>query len=145
MGFFSSFVSTFFPSTKVYLAGSFIQRPQMRLRADALVQRDFVITHRWFDVADDFNPETLPEHARLDIEGVRKADVVLACLELPLYTYRGTWTEVGAAIALKKKVILYCPTTCGDLQNQNSNNVFFHHPDVIVVNTWEEAIEELSA
>ena len=137
------------PKLKLYLAGAYEERGIMRARANTLV--GFCdITHRWFDL-----PETRPAErtavATRDLQGVRDADAVFACIDVFNYPYRGTWTEVGAAIALGKHVIIYMPlgrpvNGPGKERpptNANESNVFAHHPGVQCFTLWDDAIKVL--
>ena len=134
---------------QVHLAGSITDRSVMRARANNLTT--FCdITYRWFD--DEYGSiVTLSVSAEKNIQSVRDADVIFACLDIFDYPYRGTWTEIGAAIALNKPVIIYMPQsrplsgTPSIGLNANIYNVFTHHPGVKSFLLWDDAINALKA
>lgn len=133
------------PVKKVYLAGAFTMKGVMWQRMNRLESMGFQITHNWAEEALSSDPkdpvlESHRRHAVLDINGVTHADIVVACMDIPFYAYRGTWTEVGCAIGQKKRVILFMQQK---FPNENLGNVFAFHPSVTMVASWEEAVEEL--
>ena len=81
-----------------------------------------------------------------DIQGVMDCELMLVIMDSPIksYSYRGTWTEIGARIGANKArvqmglepvpIILYNPwidaTEINDMAkfSRNVTNVFFWHP-----------------
>ena len=132
----------------LYVAGKWADREKIGNIIKQLQQHGFIVTHNWtrvetkdllknltektdtkeHDVDEDghsgFTAEYMAACAKNDIEGVVEADALLVIMDQPDYPYRGTWTEIGAALALKKPVIIVMPNE--DI-NQNASNVFFRH------------------
>lgn len=67
------------------------------------------------------------DDAVLDVQGVRDADIVLALMDDPNYSYRGTNNELGCAIGLNKPVIIVNP---GGDAAPIAQNVFYWFPTV---------------
>jgi hypothetical protein len=63
------------------------------------------ITYKWWDMPDADNAEGLGEIGEAELEAVRCADVVIVMLP----GRWGTHVELGAALALGKKVLLHSP------------------------------------
>jgi len=106
---------------KFYIAGSYFKtKSEVRTLAELLQAHGFEITGDWYlhirETVSEF-----PRYVVEDIEGVAAADTFV--LVAP-FGY-GSSTELGAAIALKKR-IFYVP--CGE----PSWNIFLHHPSVEV-------------
>ena len=98
------------------------------------------ITHDWTtNETPSRTPEILGNFAKLDIDGVVNADCLIAIMDDPEYMYRGTFTEIGAAIAIGKKIYVYCP-------NDNAKcltNCFIYHPAIIRVDNVTVFLSEL--
>ena len=79
----------------------------------------------------------------LDIKGVIEAELVIAIMNDPEYAYRGTFTEIGAALSTNKHIFVFN-------KNKSSKcmtNCFYWHPRIIHFSSWESlknAIEHLS-
>lgn len=118
----------------IYVAGGYKHRIKIRAFVCQLeVSGMFQQQRRWFDV--ESGQETPAESAHADLEAVRAADLVVAVMDDPEYAYRGTWTEVGAALALQKPVVIIGPNT-----TESARNVFWHHKDVRHVPTIEDFV-----
>jgi hypothetical protein len=128
----------------VYVAGKngsaeekeYIRSAQAQIRKTGLV-----ISHDW--TAETVGEtesyyEYLARCAKLDMDGVRAADVVVALMMDPKYAYRGTFTEIGGALALGRVVVIVSPHDYASLSA--AENCFFHHPSVIHVRTIDEAM-----
>jgi hypothetical protein len=65
------------------------------------------------------------------------------------YSYRGTFTEIGAALMKEIPIILYNPWIDDSDINEmlkytrSVSNVFFWHPDITRVTTGNEAFRKL--
>jgi len=64
-------------------------------------------------------------YANFDLDGVREADLVVMIMDQPEYEYRGTFTELGAALSLGKPVIMTGPSTV-----RAATNVFYWHSGI---------------
>jgi nucleoside 2-deoxyribosyltransferase len=126
--------SNFTMTTLVYLAGGYRDErmPFYMTRLTALPQCE--ITWDWTKALD------LPadQAAQHDLEGVSQCNLFVAVMDLPEYEYRGTFTELGAALALNKPVVIVRST----VPNHASTNCFFSHPNVFYAESFD-AVERL--
>ena len=116
--------------TKVYLAGKFHDE-QMPSRMAMLIKKGFHITHDW--TIDKDVP--MRKAAVLDINGVKECDIIIAIMDDETYSYRGTFTEIGCAIALDKRIIIV--NTNDD--SECTNLCFYHHPQIEHCGSFTEA------
>jgi nucleoside 2-deoxyribosyltransferase len=122
---------------KIYLAGKYADRVKLGVKRDELRCLGHSITHDWmtYESSGPNTPEKLGEFAKFDIDGVMQSDVVVQVLDDPEYAYRGTFTELGAAIASNKYIVMVLPA--GEMKCKE--NVFCYHPAIHHVETWEGA------
>jgi nucleoside 2-deoxyribosyltransferase len=99
------------------------------------------ITHDWTTFEGE-GMEKMKLSAEKDIKAIQECNVLVAFLTDPKYAYRGTYTELGASLALNKKTIIV--SSC-DQQAYYRSNCFYHHPNIIHVESWNEAILLLKA
>lgn len=90
-------------SLKVYVAGCWRDREDLKRVMDEVKARGHRITHDWttFEASYMDRHERNKLCARKDIEGVVTSDVLLVLLTRPDYAYRGTSSEAGAAMACR--------------------------------------------
>jgi nucleoside 2-deoxyribosyltransferase len=124
---------------KFYLAGKYDDRAHLHEYIKELEVFGYTVTHDWTIV--DPTIEDAEARAEKDIDGVAAADWVICVMTDPKYPYRGTCTELGAAIALKKNIIIVNP----DPKADHATSVFYRHHRVKHLNTWEEARDFLGA
>jgi len=111
-------------TTEIYVAGGYKHRMAIRAFVDTIESTGlYKQPRRWFDVEE--TDETHAQSATADMDAVRSAELVVAVIDDPDYAYRGTWTEVGAAVALNKRVVIIGPRTTA-----SARNVFWHHPAI---------------
>lgn len=123
--------------TRVYVAGKFNDRLRIhQLITDEFSTDRFRITHDWTQTEDQVSPSVA---ALKDIEGVIHADVIVVIMDDPRYSYRGTFTEIGAALALRKRIMIYCPVE----DSEAKTNCFFHHPRIEHFNSLDHLLETL--
>ncbi|VBB18017.1 nucleoside 2-deoxyribosyltransferase, partial [Yasminevirus sp. GU-2018] len=145
----------------VYVAGSWLQREQLKKKMDELKSLGFVITSNWPTFEDKLdNPDDYAECSKLDIDGVASADTVLAFMTDPKYPYRGTCTEIGCAIGAGRRIIVICDGVCSHKAPNGTKsddrmsdkfdltfshycmgNVFFWDPRIEHVSSFEDAIK----
>ena len=113
----------------LYVAGKWSMKPTINARMNELMELGYKIPYNW-TVYDNLTNSI--DAAKLDIDGVSQCDVCILCFDDPEYEYRGTFTELGCALALKKIIIVMCPQKDAHCRT----NCFFHHPDIFHVNTW---------
>jgi nucleoside 2-deoxyribosyltransferase len=123
--------------TNIYVAGKWTDKDTIKKYMLELESMGHTITHDWTTFEFE-TKNTKPQMAFADIEGVKKADMVVILMTDPEYAYRGSFTELGAALALNKKIYLV-----SDAENARANyktNVFFHHPLINHIESWSEFI-----
>lgn len=84
----------------VYVAGAYCDKPTVQRVQSELKTIGCWITHDWTTAS---NGNAL-EDAIADEGGVNRADVVVLVFSVAQHAYRGTFTEMGMALALRKMV-----------------------------------------
>jgi len=113
----------------IYVAGGWKDRKEIhKTMILPLVEKSFHITHDWTSIETDVCNRTVEMqrwYADMDMKGVQNADAVIVHMRDPQYPYRGTWTEIGAALALGKPVYIFA---ANDLVERTPGkvNVFFY-------------------
>lgn len=99
---------------KFYVAGKFEDHEKVSRVINALVERGHTVSYDW-TVHAQASPERIAEPdyrvecARLDMQGVRDCEALFLLGDNPKLA--GTWVEMGAAIALGKKVFVAAPVS----------------------------------
>lgn len=133
----SQVLSNFY-KIKLFVSGKWSDKEKVHQQIRELESMGCLITHDWTQVEQsNRDSKALGEYAAYDINGVTQSNIHVVLMEDPEYAYRGTFTEIGAALALGKRVILMCPFEEGYC----TTNVFFHHPRIEHVKTWDEVKE----
>jgi nucleoside 2-deoxyribosyltransferase len=89
------------------------------------------------------------DSAIFDITGVEQCDMLVVVMDMHDYAYRGTFTELGAALALEKPILMMIDK--GDGANNNtepqhaSSNCFFHHPAILHVHHLDQIKRVINA
>jgi nucleoside 2-deoxyribosyltransferase len=126
---------------KIYVAGKWEDRANVRKLMDKLESQGHVITHDWTTTEEALstysdelnkNSDVLTRYAVLDTEGVRDSDILVALIDKD-YHYAGTYGEIGMAVIAGKEV-------CAIGEN-NSHFIFFHHPLVKKFGNEEELLK----
>ena len=92
--------------SRVYIAGKWDDRDQVITLMSWLNKMSVVVSHDW--TAQEHKEETMPEWLRtatMDVAGIRQADFLVAIMDRE-YVFRGTWVEIGYALALGKTAML---------------------------------------
>lgn len=100
----------------IYVAGKFEEAPRVQKVMDRLIDAGHWVTYDWTE-----QEQASPRQAILDLSGVAGADVVVFVFEKDL-PYRGTYAELGAALALGKPVYI--------LGHAGDACIFTKHPNV---------------
>lgn len=126
---------------KIYLAGKYSDRENLGKKRDQLISKGHKITHDWmtFELPSRSH-EHLGIYAKNDIQGVIDADLLLIIMDDKKYTYRGSFTELGAGLALNKRILIVAP----DGEYYFKTNCFWHHPSIHYVKTWDQALGYIS-
>jgi nucleoside 2-deoxyribosyltransferase len=125
---------------KVYVAGKYGHRDNIQEAMDWFKEQKVEITHEWTKIEKHSEePSQWGPYAVMDTKGVHASDAVVVIMDDPTYAYRGTWFEVGNAVALGKKVIFVERNIPEDAYVKK--NIFYHHPHIQKVQTLEEALK----
>jgi len=125
---------------KIFIGGSFNNRVEVRKYMDKAIALGHVITHDWTSVVTQPDSASRARTAKIDQEAVKDADVAIFIMDDPNYPYRGTFTELGMSIAYGKNIIIVNPLE----KIAAMTNVYYHHPSIIHVKTWDDVVRELS-
>jgi len=131
---------------RVYVAGGFPFKDEIRAVQTAVRDAGHIITHDWTEVEEGLapTPADLARYSVLDLDGVRTADAVLVCFSDPAYPYRGTFAELAAALALGKRVVIL-DRIPGFVDDAGVRRVpFYHDPGATVVKQLDEALGALT-
>ena len=110
---------------KIYVAGSFDHRRELRDLRQNLVEDGHVVLSAWIDLEDAFPPLAVCAH--MDLMGVEASDALL--LVTGGLSSGGQHTEFGYALAQKKLM-----TILGE-----QGNPFHHLPGVYVFDSMDKA------
>ena len=124
---------------RVYVAGRFESAETIEAVARKLEHGGCEITHEWYVFSD----VTQSVCAQEDLRGVATADVVLFLMTDPTHSYRGTCAELGAALALRKPVVMITDLNARRTGCAYAGCVFWHHPDIVKVASVAEGIEKV--
>lgn len=130
---------------KIYLCARYSRRDELKIHRQFLIEHGHTVTSRWLDspweekdaTGSSAAPEAYREEfAVKDLEDVEACDCLIAFTEEPRTNGRGgRHVEFGAALALKKRIILIGPY----------ENIFHHHPSVVCANGLKHALDILSS
>lgn len=87
---------------KVYVAGAWCDKATVQQVQCKVRECGHRITHDW---TVSPTARTALEDATLDYAGVSEADLVVLVFAVAEHAYRGTFTEMGIALGLRKKII----------------------------------------
>lgn len=148
---------------KIYVAGGWKFREKIKEIMELLDEHsDFKVISGWIARENgDFSPKALANDAYFDFQEIQESDVVFVVMTDPDYSYRGSFTEIGYALGIKRPVIVWCDgkirsqttvtnETTGEVEKVDVDythscmtNVFFHHPEIIQVDSLAKGIQEL--
>jgi len=136
---------------KIYVAGKFTSPLEIHAVQANCQNNGHTITYDWTTNHIPLNSDldTVRRLRRIaataDLEGVNQADIVLALFADPSYAYRGTFTELGFALAQGKRVFAVCPHYFEkNIEPTYATNCFFESPGVHHYASVEEALAALS-
>jgi nucleoside 2-deoxyribosyltransferase len=122
---------------KIYVAGKWTEPEKVNYIQQKCIELGHKITHDWTkfepikrlcDLTEEEEKKYDINCAILDIEAVQECDFVIAIMDDHEYAYRGTFTEIGCALGLNKKIIIMCPQDTNEKKFYCRTNCFFHHP-----------------
>jgi hypothetical protein len=115
---------------KIYLAGAYHddRLPDYMRRLEGIP--NVAITHKW----TEFRELPMVQAAKADLQGVVDCDLFCAVMDLHAHDYRGTFFEMGAALALGKAVLV----VHGAAEQYAQTSCFFWHPAIFRVPTFDK-------
>jgi len=122
----------------VYVAGKWTDKDTIAMKMNQIEKLGYDISHKWinYEPTGKYNKSTLADY---DLKGVQNCDLLIVVMDDPLYAYRGTFTEVGIALGLGKKIYIFDPNE----NSYSSTNVFYHHPSIKHFNKWDDIMQML--
>lgn len=132
----------------VYVAGKWSTKDVIKQRMNELEAMGFKVTHDWTTYESDKN-NSRQDMADKDIQGVTTADMYVGILDDPSYPYRGSFTELGAALATQRlrpeyRIYVICPFHKNPPSTRNcTTNCFFHASGITHLTSWDELLNEL--
>lgn len=121
---------------RVYVAGKLKAKEEIQVAQEQVRTAGHEISYDW----TRYKGTSPNEAADLDLNGVLTADAVIILFTDPKHPYRGSFTELGAALASKKRIFAICP----DEQAECRTNCFFHATGVEHVANVADALERLA-
>ncbi len=135
---------------RIYVAGKWQEKAQVKQVQLALMAVGHTITHDWTvhemgahesqldtDVLIGthwYDPEELANQARGDLRGVMQAEAIVICAINP-HKYSGTLTEMGIALGCGRRVLI--------IGDNIDGNIFTWLPEVKVYPSVAEVIDAL--
>lgn len=120
---------------RIYVAGPFIKKSELKGVADVLKEEGFHVVSRWHDIPPkegENSREALIDEALMDWADINVADTLLY---LNLSKSEGKATELGIALAKGLKIYVV---------GGKQNNVFLHLPQVSHFELLEDAMSEFA-
>jgi nucleoside 2-deoxyribosyltransferase len=111
---------------KIYVAGKWNDKDKIQRYISIFEANNFTITHNWTKVesSSNYTYDEKGVFADQDLKGVTDAEYLVICITDEKYPYRGTCTELGAALAKGKRVFVLDPFP----KSAFSENIFTNHP-----------------
>lgn len=134
---------------KIYISGPFDNKGYVRLFMEELRKRGHEITFDWTAVPTiDKNNYEYNNNAKAAFDGISQCDTLIAVFNNPKYMGRGIFTEIGIALGMGKKVIIYNQENMVNLTFLNSDrietNIYYHlGPNVSVFSNWADIRNQL--
>ena len=125
---------------KIFVSGKWTEKQSIRIKMNELEEMGHQITFDWTSFEEEGDgPEKMRQAGINDINGVRDAQILISDMSDPDYAYRGTFCELGCALALDKPVFLLCPNPEAICRQQP----FFYHPNVHHFTSWTDLLSVL--
>jgi predicted Rossmann-fold nucleotide-binding protein len=123
---------------KFYVASSFINIEQVRYVSGKLKSMGHIHTYDWTQNERASTLEDLRQIGQLERDAVKEADFVVVILP----GGKGSHIELGIALGLNKKIILYSPDQ--SIYNFTTTSTFYHLTEVErFIGTLDELVEFL--
>ena len=126
-------------SIRVYLAGGYFDERMPLYKQELCALPGITLTHDWMRA--EARAMGNEESAESDLDGVDQCDLFIAVMDLQEYEYRGTFTELGAALALRKPILV----VRGAPDQHAATNCFFWHARIFHVASFAKALQVVRA
>jgi len=102
---------------KIYVAGAFVDKTEIRQFMDKVEKLGNQITHDWtsYELVYNDHHERNIKCATADIDGVIDADLVIAIMTRDDYPYKGTKHELGAAFTMQRLALRGMVSKCPEV------------------------------
>lgn len=129
----------FINDISIYVAGKWADKEYIHQQIQLFESYGFTITHNWTQVEQEeiSTDDERAGFAAADINGVVAADYAIFLITDEKYPYRGSCSELGAALATETPVIVVDPFENSGFRT----NIFSKHYLVTRVRTVEEALD----
>lgn len=134
-------------SKKIYIAGKWHEKTKLQNCMKDIKNLGHTITHDWttFEADPNNSKQSMANH---DIAGVMSADMYIGLFDDVKYPYRGTFTELGVALAEQRnnpsyKIYIICPTYFTDKSAYCITNCFFHSSGIEYIESWQDMLKVL--
>ncbi|MGM0835143.1 MAG: nucleoside 2-deoxyribosyltransferase [Bacillota bacterium] len=125
---------------KFYVASSFINIEQVRYVSGKLKSMGHIHTYDWTQNERASTLEDLRQIGQLEKEAVTEADLLVVLLP----GGKGSHIELGIALGLNKKIVLYSPDQ--SIYNFTTTTTFYHLPEVEkITGTLDELMDNLAS
>lgn len=130
---------------KFYLAGKFTHKDTCNEKIQLLEDLGFINTWNWTQVEKhNVDHETMGYYAVKDIDGVVNADFLVVIIDDKDYAYRGTFTEIGAALAKKIPIYMFTPHDLDPtVPIYPRTNCFYCHPSINHFRRWNTLVDSV--
>lgn len=126
---------------KIYLAGKWTEKKDIKDKMNELIEMGHTITHDWTSFeSEGKGVEKKQQSAIKDIQAVRDCDILVAIMNDKTYPFRGTFTEIGCGLGLNKPIIILCQ----DDDAYCTTNCFYYHPNIKHFKTWNQVLKVIT-
>ncbi|MGG1631183.1 nucleoside 2-deoxyribosyltransferase [Rossellomorea sp. NRS-1567] len=125
---------------KFYVASSFHNIKQVRDVNERLKIKGYIHTYDWTQNGRASTLEELKKIGEEERQAIIESDLILVLLP----GGKGSHVELGIALGLNKRVILYSP--CNEVSDFDQTTTFYHLPEVeVCTGTVEELVDYVTA
>ena len=114
-----------------YMIGKFATKDEIAKRIKRVEELGLKVTHNWTLKENWTCPKS--QQVEQDLKGVVDADIIIANINNPNYHYRGSFSEIGAAIATGKTVYL----VTDNCEKGSVTHCFLSHRNIVKFTTFE--------
>ncbi|MBN8191219.1 group-specific protein [Bacillus sp. NTK074B] len=109
---------------KFYLASGFLNKPLVQYVSEQLKREGYILTYDWTQNERASTVEDLQHIGQCEKEAIIDSDIVI----LILPGGKGSHVELGIALGLRKRIILY--SSGDEIYDLATTTTFYHLPEV---------------